>query len=162
MELTPPLPDAVLAQLVVELADAVVVADTAGTIRFWNGAAERVFGWTADEALGASLDLIVPERQRTRHWEGYRRAMSSGTTKYGSDLLRVPSLHADGQRHSIAFTVTLLKDADGTVTGIAAVARDETERWNQEQELRRLAHAAAHATKAATTHRPPRSSGLTP
>src|SRR2546430_14162934 len=121
MELTPPLPDAVLSRLMVELADAVVVADAAGTIRFWNRAAERVFGWTAAEALGASLDLIVPERQRTRHWEGYRRVMSSGTTKYGSELLRVPSLHADGQRHSIAFTVPLLTDADGTVARIAAV-----------------------------------------
>ena len=144
MGLTPPLGDDLLAGLVMELADAVVVADAAGTICFWNGAAERVFGWTAEEALGASLDLIIPERQRTRHWDGYRSVMSTGTTKYGSDLLRVPSLHADGQRRSIAFTVTLLKDAEGTVTGIAAVVRDETERWNQEQELRRLAH----------THRP--------
>jgi PAS domain S-box-containing protein len=148
MELTPPLADDLFARLVVELADAVVIADTAGTIRFWNGAAERVFGWTAEEAIGASLDLIVPERQRSRHWDGYRMVMSSGTTKYGSDLLRVPSLHADGQRHSIAFTVTLLKDADGTVTGTAAVVRDETERWNQEQELRRLAHAATDASDA--------------
>ncbi len=140
MGLTPPLGDALLAGLITELADAVVVADTAGTICFWNGAAERVFGWTADEAVGASLDLIIPERQRTRHWDGYRSVMSTGTTKYGSNLLRVPSLHADGQRRSIAFTVTLLKDAEGAVTGIAAVVRDETERWNQEQELRRLAH----------------------
>ena len=138
-----PLDDAVLAKLVVELADAVVVADTAGTIRFWNGAAERVFGWTAEQALGASLDLIIPERQRPRHWEGYERVMATGTTKYGSDLLRVPSLHADGGRRSIAFTVTLLEDDAGNVTGIAAVVRDETERWNEEQELRRLARAAA-------------------
>jgi PAS domain S-box-containing protein len=138
-----PLDDAVLAKLVVELADAVVVADAAGTICFWNGAAERLFGWPAEHALGASLDLIIPERQRPRHWEGYERVMATGTTKYGSDLLRVPSLHADGGRRSIAFTVTLLDDGAGNVTGIAAVARDETERWNEEQELRRLARAAA-------------------
>src|SRR5262245_21165852 len=106
MELTPPLAEAVLARLVVDLADAVVIADTAGTICFWNAAAERIFGWTADEALGASLDLIVPERQRSRHWDGYRTVMATGTTKFGSDLLRVPSLHRDGQRRSIAFTVT--------------------------------------------------------
>ncbi len=137
MTLTPPLDDSVLAALVTALADAVVVADTTGTICFWNAAAERVFGWSADEALGASLDLIIPERQRSRHWDGYRRVMSTGETKYGSDLLHVPSLHADGQRHSIAFTVSLLKDADGTVAGIAAVVRDETQRWNDEQELRR-------------------------
>jgi PAS domain S-box-containing protein len=154
MELKEPLADAVLARLVVELADAVIVADSAGTIRFWNGAAERIFGWTAAHALGSSLDLIIPERQRTRHWEGYRRVMSTGTTKYGSDLLRVPSLHSDGQRRSIAFTVTLLKDARGTVTGIAAVVRDETERWNQEQELRRLAQGAPDASSAAGRAQP--------
>jgi PAS domain S-box-containing protein len=151
MELEPPFADAVLARLVIELADAVIVADTAGTIRFWNDAAERIFGWTAEEALGSSLDLIIPVRQRTRHWDGYRRVMSTGTTKYGSDLLRVPSLRSDGQRRSIAFTVTLLKDADGTVTGIAAVVRDETERWNQEQELRRLARASPDVSNAASS-----------
>jgi PAS domain S-box-containing protein len=151
MELEPPFADAVLARLVIELADAVIVADTAGTIRFWNDAAERIFGWTAEEALGSSLDLIIPVRQRTRHWAGYRRVMSTGTTKYGSDLLRVPSLRSDGQRRSIAFTVTLLKDADGTVTGIAAVVRDETERWNQEQELRRLAQASPDVSNAASS-----------
>jgi len=149
MELKPPLADAELAQLIVELADAVIVADTAGTIRFWNAAAERIFGWTAAEALGSSLDLIIPERQRTRHWEGYQRVMSTGTTKYGGDILRVPSLHSDGQRRSIAFTVTLLRDAGGSVTGIAAVVRDETERWNQEQELRRLAREAPDVSNAA-------------
>ena len=137
MDLTPPLDDGVLAGLVSDLADAVVVADAAGTICFWNAAAERVFGWSAAEAVGASLDLIVPERQRERHWAGYREVMATGETKYGSDLLRVPSLHADGERHSIAFTVTLLQDADGAVAGIAAVVRDETQRWNEEQDLRR-------------------------
>jgi PAS domain S-box-containing protein len=154
MELEQPLPDTVLARLVVEFADAVIVADAAGRIRFWNGAAERIFGWTAAQALGSSLDLIIPERQRTRHWDGYRRVMSTGTTKYGSELLRVPSLHSDGTRRSIAFTVTLLKDAHGTVTGIAAVVRDETERWNQEQELRRLAHGAPDASSADGRARP--------
>ena len=85
--------------------------------------------------------------------------MSSGTTKYGSDLLRVPSLHADGQRRSIAFTVTLLEDADGNVTGIAAVVRDETERWNQEQELHRLARAAADPSSAGVDAPPAALSG---
>jgi PAS domain S-box-containing protein len=145
MDLTPPLDDSTLAGLISGLADAVVVADAAGTICFWNAAAERTFGWTADEAVGASLDLIIPERQRDRHWEGYRHVMATGDTKYGSDLLRVPALNADGERHSIAFTVTLLTDADGAVTGIAAVVRDETQRWNEEQDLRRRLRAAEEA-----------------
>jgi PAS domain S-box-containing protein len=129
--------DTALAELVHRLADAVIVADASGTIVYWNGAAERVFGWSAGEAVGQTLDLIVPERQRTRHWEGYERVMATGLTKYGDDLLRVPSLHADGERRSIAFTVTLLTDDTGAVTGIAAVIRDETDRWREEQELRR-------------------------
>ena len=129
--------DAMLAALMHGLADAVVICDTEGTITYWNAAAERVFGWPADHAVGQSLDLIVPERQRNAHWEGYRRVMASGDTRYGTELLRVPSLHSDGQRRSIAFTVSLLKDATGAVTGIAAVVRDETERWAEEQRLRR-------------------------
>ena len=142
MTLTPPLDDGVLAALVANLADAVVVADAAGTICFWNTAAERVFGWSATEAVGASLDLIIPDRQRERHWAGFRHVMATGETNYGSDLLRVPSLHADGERRSIAFTVTLLQDADGAVVGIAAVVRDETQRWNEEQDLRRRLRTA--------------------
>jgi PAS domain S-box-containing protein len=133
------LADATLAQLVHGLADAVVVCDLDGIIVFWNDAAQRIFGWSAGEAIGQSLDLIIPEKQRRAHWEGYRRVMATGVTRYGDELLRVPSLHADGQRRSIAFTVTLLKDATGTVTGIAAVVRDETRRWAEEQELRRQA-----------------------
>ena len=119
------------------LADAVVIADASGTIVFWNSAAERVFGWTAAEAVGRSLDLIIPERQRSPHWDGYHTVMATGHTRYGTELLRVPALHRDGTRRSIAFTVTLLTDGAGAVTGIAAVVRDETQRWHDEQELRR-------------------------
>jgi PAS domain S-box-containing protein len=129
--------DSDLAALVRDLADAVIIADASGTITFWNDAAKRIFGWSADEAVGQSLDLIIPEPQRPRHWEGYHRVMATGETHYGADLLRVPSLHADGERRSIAFTVSLRKDDSGAVTGIAAVLRDETQRWNEERELRR-------------------------
>ena len=131
----PPGDDA-LAELVKRLADGVVLADTEGRITFWNDAAERIFGWTARDAVGNTLDLIVPERQRPAHWDGYARVMATGETRYGDQLLRVPALHADGQRRSIAFTVSLLT-TEGRVTGIAAVIRDETARWADEQELRR-------------------------
>ncbi|MDH5289710.1 MAG: PAS domain-containing protein [Acidimicrobiia bacterium] len=133
--------DATLAALMKQLADAVVIADPSGEIVFWNGAAERVFGWPASEAVGRSLDMIIPERQRRAHWDGYTKTMATGDTKYATDVLRVPALNADGERHSIAFTVTLLIGTDCEVTGIAAVVRDETERWSQEQELRRRVRA---------------------
>lgn len=118
-------------------ADAIIAAGTDGRIIFWNTAARRIFGFTAEEALGQSLDLIIPERFRARHWEGYRQVMSTGTTKYQSEVLRVPARHRDGKALSIAFTVTLLDAADGSGRVIAAVVRDETARWNEERELRK-------------------------
>ncbi len=130
-------PEAWLVQLAHQAADPIIIADPDGRIRFWNAAATSVLGWTAEQAIGESLDIIIPDRQRPRHWAGYERVMATGETDYGDKLLRVPSLHPDGQRHSIAFTVTLLKDADGAVTAIAAIIRDETERWQEERDLRR-------------------------
>ena len=126
-----------LAALVRAAGDAIVVADPEGLVRFWNPAAERIFGFTQAEVLGQSLDLIIPERFRARHWAGYREVMRTGVTRYGTDILRVPAGRKDGQRISIAFTVALLKDPAGRVTGIAAIMRDETTRWEEEQALRR-------------------------
>lgn len=117
--------------------DGVVVAGTDGTILFWNRAAERIFGHTQEEALGRSLDLIVPERFRERHWRGYREVMRTGRTRYGADVLRVPATGRDGDTISIAFTVTLLFAPGGKVQAIAALIRDETSRWREERELRR-------------------------
>jgi PAS domain S-box-containing protein len=116
-------------------ADAIIAARADGTIIFWNPSAERIFGFSSDEAVGQSLDLIIPERFRARHWDGYRQVMATGQTKYSADVLRVPALHQDGRALSIAFTVSLLDGAEGRV--IAAVVRDETARWNEERELRR-------------------------
>jgi len=118
-------------------ADAIIAAGADGTIVFWNPAAQRIFGFTAAEALGQSLDLIIPERFRGRHWEGYRQVMSTGKTKYQSEVLRVPAQHRNGKALSIAFTVTLLDTPDGSGRLIAAIVRDETARWNEERELRK-------------------------
>jgi len=90
--------DTTLARLVDAMADAVIVADADGTIVYWNATAERVFGWSPAEAVGQSLDLIIPERQRRAHLDGYATVMATGHTRHGADLLRVPALHADGQR----------------------------------------------------------------
>ena len=125
------------ARFVAAVGDAVIVADPDGAITVWNAAAERVFGFTASEALGRPLDLITPDRHRRRHWEGYAKTMRTGVTRYGADTLRVPALHKDGHQLSIAFTVGLVRDAADTVTGIVAVIRDETERWAEEKRLRK-------------------------
>jgi PAS domain S-box-containing protein len=125
-------------QVVEALGDAVVICDRDGVIRFWNVAAERLFGFTKSDALGKSLDLIIPERLRERHWAGYDRAMASGETSPGRDLLRVPAVHKDGRRLSISFTVGLLFGPEGKVTGIAGVIRDDSDHFDQEQQLRRI------------------------
>ena len=125
------------AALVATAGDAVVVSDPSGAITVWNPAATRIFGYESEEAIGQSLDLITPERQRRRHWEGYTKTMQTGVTKYGADVLRVPAIHKDGHTLSIAFTVGLIHGSDNAVTGIAAIIRDETQRWNDEREMRR-------------------------
>jgi PAS domain S-box-containing protein len=122
--------------LVQAAGDAIIVADGEGLILLWNPAAERLFGFTATEAVGSSLDLIIPERFRERHWTGYQTVMQTGQTRYGTQVLRVPALRKDGQRLSIAFTVALLHTSDGSLTGIAAIVRDDTARWQEEQAMR--------------------------
>jgi len=123
-------------QLVEGAGDAIMVCDAQGAITLWNRAAERIFGFTEAEALGQSLDLIIPQRQRQRHWDGYNKTMDTGITKYGADLLRVPALHKDGHTLSIAFTVSMLFSENREVTGIVAFVRDETARFAEERKLR--------------------------
>ena len=116
--------------------DAIVAAGPDGSILLWNRAAERMFGYSEGEALGHSLDLIIPERFRDRHWEGYREVMRTGKTRYGTEVLRVPAVHRDGRRLSIAFTVALVYSPNEGIQAIAAIIRDETSRWEEERALR--------------------------
>ena len=99
--------------LVQAAGDAIIVADVEGRIVLWNPAVERLFGFTATEAVGSLLDLIISARFRERHWRGYQTVMQTGQTRYGSQVLRVPALRKDGQRVSIAFTVALLHTPAG-------------------------------------------------
>ena len=124
-------------QLVGAIGDAVIVADPGGNIAYWNPAATRIFGFSEAEALGRSLTLITPDRLRQRHDVGFNRSMETGTTRYGTTLLKVPALHKDGRTLSIAFTVGMLFDEAGKVSGVAAVIRDETARFNEDRELRK-------------------------
>ena len=119
------------------IGDAVIIADTAGNITYWNPAATRIFGFSESEALGQSLSLIIPERLRHRHDTGFAKSMETGTTRYGNDLLKVPAIHKEGKALSIAFTVAMLVDDDKRVTGVVAVIRDETSRFVEERELKR-------------------------
>jgi PAS domain S-box-containing protein len=119
-------------------ADAIVLADRDGAIRFWNPGAERLFGFTAAEAVGRSLDLIIPEPQRARHWAGYRQVMETGESRYGrGEILAVPGLRKDGTRVSIEFTIVPLRDAAGRMEGMAAILRDVTRRFEETRALRR-------------------------
>ena len=124
-------------ELVNAVGDAIIAADASGAIIFWNPAAARLFGYTREEAMGQSLNLITPQRHQKRHWDGYHKTMQTGQTKYGHDVLKVPAVHKDGHALSIAFTVALLHSADKKVSSIVAVIRDETDRFAEERNLRK-------------------------
>lgn len=140
-----------LDDLVSAVGDAVVASDVDHVIVLWNKGAERMFGYTEAEALGQSLDLIIPERMRKRHREGYEKTMQTGVTRYGNDVLYVPAIDKSGRQFSIAFTVALLRAPDGKVSAIAAVMRDDTQRFERDRAQRkriaelesRLANATA-------------------
>ena len=116
-----------------------MASDAQGLIVLWNPACTRMFGYTEADALGKSLDLIIPQRQQKPHWDGYNKTMATGITKYGNDVLRVPAMHKDGHTLSIAFTVSMLHNPDGSVSAIIAVIRDALGR------LRILAFVGGHA-----------------
>lgn len=124
-------------QIITAIADAIVVSDRDGMISLWNPAAERIFGYSESEALGQSLDLIIPEKQRESHWMGYHKTMQTGKTRYATNTLRVPAIDKEGRRLSIAFSVALLYSAESEISGIVAVIRDETDRFHEERKLRK-------------------------
>lgn len=124
--------------LVRQAADAIVYADAEGAIRFWNDAAVRIFGFTEAEALGQSLDLIIPESLRQRHWQGFEHTMRTGESRYGAgDMLAVPALRKDGVRISVEFTIVPFRGDDGSMVGIAAIMRDVTQRFEEMRALRK-------------------------
>ena len=118
--------------LVSHMGEAVIISDRDEHILFWNASAQRIFGYSPEEALGKTLSIITPERFRERHSKGYFHTMETGKTKYGNTLLRVPALHQDGRSISIAFSVTMILDDQDQPIAIAAIIRDETERFQEE------------------------------
>ena len=139
--------------LVESMPDAVIYADANGTIIWWNHGATIMFGYTRTEALGQTLDLIIPENLRARHWEGYRRTMETGESRYGSqDLLAVPAIRQDGSRLSVEFTIVPFKDSSGRMVGIAAVMRDVSRQFAEVRSLRKQLAQYVAAEKAAATN----------
>jgi len=138
-------------QIVNGVGDAFIFSDRDGIIRLWSRGAEAVFGYPADRAIGQSLDIIVPERLRQRHWDGYQETMRTGVTRYARDLLAVPAIKSDGQRISIEFTIALVRDPEGTLIGAGAVIRDVTARWSRDRALKeRLADLEKQAGSSKT------------
>lgn len=120
------------------VSDAIVYTDCAGVIRHWNPGAERIFGFTAAEAVGRSVDLIIPEPQRARHWAGFRKVMDTGESRYGQgDILAVPGLRKDGTRVSLEFTIVPIHADDGRMEGMIAIMRDVTRRFEEMRALKR-------------------------
>jgi len=128
-----PSPDWLEHQIVVGSPDAILYAERDGVIRLWNPAAEAIFGFSAADALGQSLDLIIPERLRKRHWEGWDKVMESGITRYGKEPLSVPAIRKDGSTVSVEFSIQLLRDEAGKIVGSAAILRDVTVRFEREK-----------------------------
>jgi PAS domain S-box-containing protein len=117
--------------------DAILICDPTGTVRYWNAAAERIFGFPVTEVIGVSMNLIIPERLRERHWAAWEATMRTSVTRYGGgQLLAVPALHRDGRHISIEFSIQLLKDAGGVIECVVAVIRDVTERYRHEKAQR--------------------------
>jgi len=130
--------DQICRQLVTQAADAIVYADDQGLIRLWNAGAERIFGHSEAEALGQSLDIIIPENQRKRHWDGFGRTLATGITQYGADsLLSVPAIRKDGSRVSVEFTILPFHGEAGKIVGMAAIMRDVTTRFEELKALRK-------------------------
>jgi PAS domain S-box-containing protein len=120
------------------VSDAIVYADREGVIRYWNPGAERLFGFAAEEAIGQSVDLIIPEPQRARHWSGFRKVMDSGESRYGEgDILAVPGLRKDGTRVSLEFTIVPIHAEDGRMEGMISIMRDVTRRFEEMRTLKR-------------------------
>ena len=122
--------------------DGLLAVDRDGVIRFWNAGCERIFGYLAAEAIGRSLDIIIPDRLRARHWQGFAETMRTGATRYGSgELLSVPALRKDQARLSVEFSIIPFRGEDGAMVGMGAIMRDVTQRFEEMKALRASARS---------------------
>jgi PAS domain S-box-containing protein len=123
-----------LAELILDqTADAMIYADRSGTIARWNPAACALFGYSAEDAVGQSLDLIIPEHLRAAHWRGFETAVAKGVLKLQGSPTLTRALHKSGRKLYVEMTFAIVKDAAGEVLGSVAMARDVTERVARER-----------------------------
>lgn len=136
--------DEMPAKFLAETSDGIMVTDAVGVITYWNASCARIFGFTADEAIGRSLDIIIPENLKARHWRGWQETMRTGSTRYGAgDLLSVPALRKDGARISVEFSILPFRDTNGAITAMGAIMRDVTRRFEELKALRKAAAGRA-------------------
>jgi len=136
--MTEHMPQCLCYQIIENAQDAIIFADNGGVIRVWNSGAESIFGYSSEEALGTSLDLIIPEKHRKRHWDGYNKVMKTGISSYSQKLLAVPSLRKNGERISVEFSIVIVRDPENGQLGAAAILRDVTVRWQEEKAMKIL------------------------
>jgi len=141
--------DRLAAKLVDQCPDAMIFAGPDGRIARWNAAATRIFGHEIAAATGASLDIIIPEQYREAHWRGFEHALAAGDTKYRGQVLPTRAVRADGETIYVELSFSIVKDADGKVAGALAVARDITERFTRDREMRRKLRALEEAAGGA-------------
>ena len=128
--------DTLATALLENMPDALVVSDASGVIQHWNQGAERIFGFNKQQALGQSLDIIIPPKLRDRHWCGYNQTVKTGESRYGAgELLAVPALCADGSKISVQFSITPLFE-ENRMTGMAAIMRDVTAEFAERKRLK--------------------------
>jgi PAS domain S-box-containing protein len=140
-------------QIIENSQDAILFADRDGIVNLWNSGAEAIFGYKAEEIQGKNLDLIIPEKLRQRHWDGYQGVMKTGETRYGKELLKVPAMRKDGKTISVEFTILLVRNRQNEIFGTASIIRDVSEHWNQEKELKKkLKFLENHLMSQKTLH----------
>lgn len=133
-----PAPNPGLFRLIVDQGpDAVVFANHQGKIHIWNKAAAELFGYLRKEAIGQSLDIIIPDHLRQAHWKGFGTAMASGHTKHGKRALRTKAIHKSGRKLYVSLAFSIVKDREGVVIGAMATARESKEKSDADWSISR-------------------------
>lgn len=136
--------------IVEQVSDAIIFADRQGVIRLWNAGAKAVFGYSPEEVIGRNLDVIIPERLRPAHWEAFDKAVETGSTKYGRQVMVTRSVHKTARKLYVDLSFAIVRNHTGEVVGAVAVARDATERYLSEAALRKQVADLEAQSKAAS------------